>query len=82
MSIRKCSNQIMFQPLELGTPDSLIFRDETLNADTECMLHSHPFGQLIYVVCGVIEMTVEGASSPTPSYPQGDASPHRTRLSG
>ncbi|WP_115827551.1 AraC family transcriptional regulator [Xenorhabdus cabanillasii] len=50
----------MFQPLELGTPDSFIFRDETLNADTECMLHSHPFGQLIYVVCGVIEMTVEG----------------------
>ncbi|MCC8365410.1 helix-turn-helix transcriptional regulator [Xenorhabdus sp. PB61.4] len=51
---------MMFQLPDWDMPNTLIFRDETLNADTEFMLHSHPFGQLIYVVCGVMEMTVEG----------------------
>ncbi|OTA15194.1 two-component response regulator [Xenorhabdus vietnamensis] len=46
----------MFQPV---MPDTLSFRDETLNADTECRLHTHSFGQLIYVVCGVMETQVE-----------------------
>ncbi|WP_237387869.1 AraC family transcriptional regulator [Xenorhabdus sp. Sc-CR9] len=49
------ANQAVFQPI---IPDILSFRDETLNAETECRLHTHPFGQLIYVVCGVMETQV------------------------
>ncbi|MBC8948259.1 MULTISPECIES: AraC family transcriptional regulator [Xenorhabdus] len=48
-------NQAIFQPI---MPDILSFRDEILNADTECQLQTHPFGQLIYVVCGVMEIQV------------------------
>ncbi|AOM39387.1 AraC family transcriptional regulator [Xenorhabdus hominickii] len=49
------ANQSVFQPT---MPDTLSFRDETQRADTECRLHIHPFGQLIYVVCGVMETLV------------------------
>ncbi|MEQ1963540.1 helix-turn-helix transcriptional regulator [Xenorhabdus khoisanae] len=48
-------NHMEFQPM---MPNTLSFRDEMLNADTECRLHTHPFGQLIYVVCGVMETQV------------------------
>ncbi|PHM38353.1 AraC family transcriptional regulator [Xenorhabdus innexi] len=51
---------MMLQLPDWDMPNTLLFRDETLSADTEFMLHSHPFGQLIYVVCGVMEMTVGG----------------------
>ncbi len=51
------ANQAVFQPM---MPDTLSFRDETLNADTECRLHNHSFGQLIYVVSGVMETQVGG----------------------
>ncbi|PHM63585.1 AraC family transcriptional regulator [Xenorhabdus ishibashii] len=49
------ANQAAFQPM---MPDILSFRDEALHADTECRLHTHHFGQLIYVVCGVMETQV------------------------
>ncbi|MBD2779954.1 AraC family transcriptional regulator [Xenorhabdus szentirmaii] len=47
--------QMLFQPEIL---DTLSFRDEILDAETECRLHSHPFGQLIYVLSGVMETQV------------------------
>ncbi|WP_319926272.1 hypothetical protein [Xenorhabdus littoralis] len=37
-------NQKVFQPALL---DTLSFRDEILDAETECTLHAHSFGQLI-----------------------------------
>ncbi|AYA39779.1 helix-turn-helix transcriptional regulator [Xenorhabdus nematophila] len=48
-------NQPVFETEILNT---LSFRDETLNAKTECRLHTHSFGQLIYVLCGVMETQV------------------------
>ncbi|PHM70043.1 AraC family transcriptional regulator [Xenorhabdus kozodoii] len=52
---REKTNQAIFESV---IPETLSFRDETLSADTECRLHAHPFGQLIYVVCGVMETQV------------------------
>nr|WP_245677322.1 cupin domain-containing protein [Candidatus Arsenophonus triatominarum] len=39
-------------------PESIVFRNNELLGDTECKLHRHNFGQLIYVVKGIIEMQV------------------------
>ncbi|HGJ5898856.1 MULTISPECIES: helix-turn-helix transcriptional regulator [Arsenophonus] len=39
-------------------PKFIVFRNNEWLGDTECQLHRHSFGQLIYVVKGVIEMQV------------------------
>lgn len=46
--------------LGLKDPVTLIFRNELFFADTEFETHRHPFGQLLYVAGGVMEMVVEG----------------------
>ncbi|MCA6220260.1 AraC family transcriptional regulator [Photorhabdus antumapuensis] len=48
-------------PVEImGIPASISFRSELFSANTECLRHTHPFGQLIYVVCGVMAMNAGG----------------------
>lgn len=39
-------------------PETIVFLNNEWLGDTECKLHRHTFGQLIYVVKGVIEMQV------------------------
>ncbi|MCC8458187.1 AraC family transcriptional regulator [Photorhabdus luminescens] len=42
----------------MAIPASISFRNELFSANTECLRHVHSFGQLIYVVCGVMAMNV------------------------
>lgn len=44
--------------LNIAESESIVFRNRELLDDTECKLHHHTFGQLIYVVKGIIEMQV------------------------
>ncbi|MFV9996714.1 MAG: hypothetical protein AB8W37_01855 [Arsenophonus endosymbiont of Dermacentor nuttalli] len=44
--------------LNIAEPESIVFRNRELLDDTECKLYHHTFGQLIYVVKGIIEMQV------------------------
>ncbi|HCR3444756.1 AraC family transcriptional regulator [Morganella morganii] len=46
--------------LGVKDPVTLICRHEQFYSETEFALHHHPFGQLLYVASGVMEMTVEG----------------------
>lgn len=41
-------------------PEFIALRHEQINQQTEYKSHSHTFGQLLYVVCGIMEMEVEG----------------------
>ncbi|MGG4664260.1 helix-turn-helix transcriptional regulator [Providencia vermicola] len=41
-------------------PELIAFRHEQTAALTEYKSHSHPFGQMLYVVCGIMEMEVAG----------------------
>lgn len=41
-------------------PRTLFFRDETISADTEFLPHSHEWGQLICVKCGVLALNIAG----------------------
>ncbi|CNH82066.1 AraC family transcriptional regulator [Yersinia pekkanenii] len=41
-------------------PQSLSFRCEAFNANTEFLPHSHPYGQLICVTSGVVAMSIVG----------------------
>ncbi|MCC8372503.1 MULTISPECIES: AraC family transcriptional regulator [Photorhabdus] len=49
------------EPVDImAIPASISFRNELFSANTECLRHTHPFGQLIYVVCGVMAMNAGG----------------------
>ncbi|HEM8281667.1 TPA: helix-turn-helix transcriptional regulator [Providencia stuartii] len=41
-------------------PAFIALRHEQIDTQSEYKSHSHPFGQLLYVVCGIMEMEVEG----------------------
>lgn len=41
-------------------PDFIALRHEQLDTQGEYKSHAHSFGQLLYVVCGIMEMEVEG----------------------
>ncbi|EKT63841.1 AraC family transcriptional regulator [Providencia burhodogranariea] len=41
-------------------PAFIALRHEQIDTQTEYKSHAHPFGQLLYVVCGIMEMEVEG----------------------
>lgn len=41
-------------------PTFIALRHEQINTQTEYKSHAHAFGQLLYVVCGIMEMEVEG----------------------
>ncbi|MBZ3680240.1 helix-turn-helix transcriptional regulator [Providencia rettgeri] len=44
----------------IAEPELVAFRHEQTAALTEYKSHSHPFGQMLYVVCGIMEMEVAG----------------------
>lgn len=41
-------------------PEFITLRHEQINTQSEYKSHTHAFGQLLYVVCGIMEMEVEG----------------------
>jgi len=49
-----------YPPLPDRTPSTLIFRSESVVANSEYVPHSHPWSQIICVKSGVIAMNVEG----------------------
>ncbi|EEG85986.1 hypothetical protein PROPEN_01809 [Proteus penneri ATCC 35198] len=44
----------------LSDPDTVRFRDEQLLAETEFVYHQHDFGQLLYVISGVMDLEAGG----------------------
>ncbi|TBL65528.1 cupin domain-containing protein, partial [Klebsiella oxytoca] len=44
----------------LSDPDTVRFRDEQLLAETEFRYHQHEFGQLLYVISGVMDLEAGG----------------------
>ncbi len=47
-------------PLSTLIPETLLFRGETVSANTEYATHSHPWSQIICVKSGVLTMEVSG----------------------
>ncbi|URE80305.1 helix-turn-helix transcriptional regulator [Providencia stuartii] len=41
-------------------PSFIALRHEQIDTQSEYKSHAHPFGQLLYVVCGIMEMEIEG----------------------
>ncbi len=54
------SNSRQINECNIIEPEFIALRHEQINTQTEYKSHTHPFGQLLYVVCGIMEMEVEG----------------------
>ncbi|MGO2975264.1 MAG: AraC family transcriptional regulator [Hafnia alvei] len=52
------AQQRTFPTSEVSSVRNLFFRCEEVNADTEYLPHSHPWGQLIYIRTGVLALNV------------------------
>lgn len=51
--------QIDFHPIEFSPHQLIVLADETINEASEYQPHTHDWGQIIFVKCGVIIMNVE-----------------------
>lgn len=54
------SQKRFYPPLPAKQPTTLLFRGETVLANSEYVLHSHPWSQIICVKSGVMAMNVAG----------------------
>ncbi|MEI9749972.1 helix-turn-helix transcriptional regulator [Moellerella wisconsensis] len=56
----KHTQQVQLTCHQIDEPQLIACRQESIDKTTEFSSHTHPFGQLLYVVCGIMEMVVEG----------------------